>query len=199
MESPSKNMQFIESICFRNGEYQNLSLHQDRMNRTCFNFFGESLHKLTDILPDIQEVGTYKVRVVYDNNSFNCEHMLYEKKMIATIKVVDSSWFDYSFKYENRTTINELWQSTAADEIIISIDGLITDSSYANLAFWNGTEWLTPENPLLEGVKRAELLHDRKIKKAPIRKSDLSAFKKVSLINAMLDLGELEVSISSFD
>ena len=191
-------MRFLESICFRDGEYQNLDLHQERMNRTSFHFFGESLHKLSYLLPEIQEIGIFKVRLIYDNATLSSEYMPYEKKTISSIQIVETSWFDYSFKYENRTTINELMQSVDVDEIMISIDGLITDSSYANLAFWNGTEWLTPETPLLEGVKRAALLRDGKIKKAHILKSDLGDFEKVSLINSMLDLGDLEISTSYF-
>lgn len=189
-------MKFIETICFSNGEYQNLDLHQERINRTCFHFFGESLHTLTDLLPELDDK-KYKVRFIYDNSSYSHESVIYVKLPIRSLQIVESTWFDYSFKYENRSTLQKLLRSAEADEIVISIDGLVTDCSYANLAFWNGQEWLTPERPLLEGVKRAHLLKNGRIKKAPILAAELGIFEKVSLINAMLDLRDLEVPIHS--
>ena len=189
-------MKFIETICFKDGEFQNLDLHQERINRTCFHFFGESLHTLVDVLPELDDDKKYKVRFIYDNDSYTHESVIYVKLPIRSLQIVESTWFDYSFKYENRSTLQKLLRSTEADEIVISIDGLITDCSYANLAFWNGKEWLTPEKPLLEGVRRASLLRDKKIKKAPINEEELRSFEKVSLINAMLDLCDLEVPMS---
>lgn len=189
-------MRFIESICYRDGAYQNLELHQERLNNTCFNFFGEALHNLSELLPEIEDERRHKIRFTYDNSSHSYEAIPYAKLPIQSLQVVKTTWFDYSFKYEDRTTLKELLNSSSADEIIICIDGLITDCSYANLAFWNGNEWLTPEQPLLEGVKRSFLLKEGKIKKAAISCDEIAAFEKVSLINAMLDLGELEVSLS---
>jgi 4-amino-4-deoxychorismate lyase len=189
-------MRFIESICFQNGEYQNLDLHQDRINRTCFHFFGESLHQLSK-LPPIDDDRKHKIRFVYDNDDYEFDSLPYVKLPIRSLEIVETEWFDYSFKYEDRSTLNELLQASKADEVMIAIDGLITDCSYANLAFWNGKEWITPETPLLEGVKRASLLASKKIKETPIHVSDLASFEKVSLINAMLELGELEIPIDN--
>ncbi len=189
-------MRFIESICYQDGEYQNLDLHQERLNNTCFNFFGEVLHHLSDLLPRIDDERKHKVRFTYDNSTHTCEALPYVKLPIQSLQVVNTTWFDYSFKYEDRSTLQELLSSASADEIIICIDGLVRDCSYANLVFWDGKEWLTPEAPLLEGVKRSRLLNEGQIKKAAILCEDLAAFQKVSLINAMLDLGELEVPIS---
>jgi 4-amino-4-deoxychorismate lyase len=189
---------FIESICLVDGGYQNLLLHQERVDKTFNKFFGnfESI-KLTSILPKINLEGIYKVRVVYDSESEDVEFIEYKKREIKTIEIVESKPFDYSFKFEDRKKIGKLVKASNANDIIISFNGVIKDSSYSNLAFWDGTDWLTPEKPLLEGVKRAQLLAENKLKKTPIRIADLGAFEKVSLINAMLDLGEIEISIET--
>ncbi len=176
--------------------YQNLDLHQERLNNTCFNFFGESLHNLSDLLPKIDDARKHKVRFTYDNSDYTCEALPYAKLPIQSLQLINTTWFDYSFKYEDRSTLQELLSSASADEVIICIDGLVTDCSYANLAFWDGKNWLTPERPLLEGVKRSLLLSQGKIKKAAILCDEIAAFEKVSLINAMLDLGDIEISIS---
>lgn len=189
-------MKFIESICFKDGSYENMAFHQDRVNRTFSHFFKRSnTIRLNLILPEINLEGSYKVRVVYDEESEDVEFIEYQKRPIQTLEIIESKPFDYSFKYEDRSKIDLLVKKSEADDIIISFHGEIKDSSYANLVFWNGSEWLTPERPLLEGVKRAQLLTEGKIKKAPIHVSDLGAFEKVSLINAMLDLGEVELAI----
>ncbi len=189
-------MRFIESICYQDGEYQNLDLHQERLNNTCFNFFGEALYDLRELLPEIEDERTHKVRFTYDNSTHSCEAIPYAKLPIQTLQVVNTSWFDYSFKYADRSILHELLNSSSADEIIICIDELVTDCSYANLAFWDGKEWLTPDSPLLKGVRRTQLLNEGKIKEAAIRCDDLATFEKVALINAMLDLGDLEIPVA---
>ena len=39
------------------------------------------------------------------------------------------------------------------DEILITRNGLLTDTSIANIALFNGKEWHTPKHPLLKGVQ----------------------------------------------
>lgn len=189
-------MRFIESICFNNGAYQQLELHQDRVNQTCFHFFGESLHTLSELLPPIEGNRKHKVRFVYDNEGYTCDSLPYVKLPIRTMQVVKTDWFDYSFKYENRSQLNELLNTAECDEIIIAIDDLVTDCSYANLVFWDGKKWLTPERPLLEGVKRKLFIEQGLIQPTPIAIKDISSFEKLSLINAMLDIGDIEIPIN---
>lgn len=195
-------MRFIESIQFKDGSYINLPLHQDRVN-SVFSVYSsnELAHNLVKILPDLNMQGTYKVRLVYDMDSedatYDLEFVEYHPRKIETLEVIQSKPFDYSMKYEDRTRIDKLIKQSSADDIIITFDNYVTDGSYFNLAFWDGSGWFTPDTPLLNGVRRTQLLVGQKIKEAPIRVADLGAFEKVSLINAMLDLGELELPISA--
>ena len=197
-------MRFIESILFRDEDYVNLPLHQQRMDRV-FHHYGstDDSHNLNRILPDLKMEGTYKVRLVYgmdtEDAEYDIEFAEYQPRKIKTLEVVRSKPFDYSMKFEDRTKINELVKVSSADDIIIAINDHVTDGSYFNLAFWDGAEWLTPDTPLLKGVRRTQLLNEGKIKEAPIQIADLGAFEKVSLINAMMDLSELELPISAID
>lgn len=193
-------MRFIESILFKDGEYHNLPFHQQRVDRTFEKFFNDAVpHQFSNILPKLDLDGTYKARVVYDCDNEDADFDLafneYTPRQIRTLELVDSEFFDYSFKYEDRSKINALLEQSKADDIIICIDGKVTDGSYFNLVFWNGKEWITPNSPMLDGVRKSQLLKDGKIREASISKHDIHAFEKVSLINAMLDLGELEVPI----
>lgn len=73
-------------------------------------------------------------------------------------------------------------------------NGLLTDTSFTNVAVFDGERWLTPKHPLLLGTKRASLLERQVIKEADISVETLMNAQKVSLINAMIDLGEIEIT-----
>jgi len=74
--------------------------------------------------------------------------------------------------------------------------GKVTDSSYANIIFFDGRQWLTPSTYLLNGTCRQRLLKEGKIKEAPIHYTDIHQFEQIGFINAMLDIGELSLPIS---
>ena len=78
-------------------------------------------------------------------------------------------------------------------------NGLITDTSYANIVFWDGQNWLTPSTPLLAGTKRARLLHESKIKEAEIRVDDLIKYEKARIINALNDLDDSQDIYNFYD
>lgn len=187
---------FIETIKYDHGTFHLLDYHQDRVNRTFAQFYPRKKpHVLKDFLPDIREVARQKVRIIYDQDRVNVGVESYTPKTMLTIKVVSSD-IGYAYKFANREEISALLTGANADEIIIMQGGVLTDASYANVAFFDGDRWLTPSRPLLAGVKRAALLDIGKLEMADISIEDLKTFSKVSLINAMLDLDEVAVSIA---
>lgn len=193
-------MTFIESILLRDGTYHNVDLHQQRINKaiSATNAKVKAL-KLEDLLPIHKNPGRYKARLVYGVSNGHVATSLsispYTPKKIQHLAVVHSSPFDYAHKYEDRSVLNRLAQTATADDIIIVIKGKVTDASYANLAFWDGNKWYTPDSPLLEGVRRRHLIDAGQLHCRQILGTDISSFEKVSLINAMIDLGEIEVPI----
>ena len=161
-------MRFIESILYRDGSYHNLELHQERINHVFSKHApANSSHNLSMILPDLKMLGTYKVRLVYDtdteNAAYELEYSEYYPRSIKSLQVVAAKPFNYTFKYEDRSNINDLLKTSAADDILIAIDDHITDGSYFNVAFWDGKSWLTPDTPLLKGVRRTQLLSEGSI------------------------------------
>jgi 4-amino-4-deoxychorismate lyase len=72
-------------------------------------------------------------------------------------------------------------------------NGLVSDTSYCNILFYDGAEWLTPEVPLLAGTQRQHLLDLGKIKTEKITPNDLHNYHKFMLINAMLEFDENRV------
>lgn len=189
---------FIESLCCDHGEVKNIHWHQARVDKTFERFFSGVSFQLKKVIVDIPAEGHYKCRIVYDQNIRTVHFQKYVARTIQSLKLVEADFIDYSFKYEDRTMLETLYHSREdCDDIIIVKNGLLTDSYYANLALFDGDKWYTPKEPLLSGTKRAAYLHEGLINEALISPKDLKSFQSVSLINAMLDLGECLVPVEN--
>lgn len=190
----------LESICIKNKTACALEYHQERMDNSMRLIFGEfseiNLQEIikTEFIPDDE---TYKCRIVYGKKIEEIQILPYQKRSINSIKIVECTQIDYSHKFLNRSAFEELKrQNLGFDELIISQNGFLTDTCFSNIALFDGELWLTPKRPLLKGVKREQLLDNNLIHEADIKIDDLKRFSKISLINAMLDLGELVFIVS---
>jgi len=129
----------------------------------------------------------FKCRITYAKHIEKIEFLPYQIPTISSLKLVINDEIDYSYKFSDRSQLNRLYEKRGdSDDILIVKHGLITDTSYANVLFYNGKEWLTPTHPLLKGTQRARLLDQEIIRVAEIRLEDLHHFKKARLINAMI-------------
>jgi len=185
-------MRFIETLLIKDS-IQNLIYHNIRMNTTRAIFFGKDPIDLKDFIEIKQNK---RCRVLYDENIIKIEYFDLVPREFKKLKVVYSD-IEYNFKYEDREKLNNL-KVDGYDEIIIVKNGLITDTTISNLAFFDGKEWHTPAKPLLEGTKRAELLEKGFLKEKNIKLEDLDKYKKVAMINAILgfyDIGEIKSCI----
>lgn len=73
--------------------------------------------------------------------------------------------------------------------------GLLTDTSYSNIALFDGCHWVTPRQPLLRGTMRQSLLDDGVLTEQDIKAEDWNRYRQVSLVNAMMPLGRLACKI----
>jgi len=189
-------MHFLETIRFDAGQFHLLGLHQARVDRTFAAFYpGGRPHRLVELLPKNIGDGRHKCRFLYDDQSFTIESAPYQSRIIKTVKLVNADHLDYSFKFADRSELNELVAQAGTDDIILVKNGLVTDASYANLACFDGENWWTPDQPLLAGVKRAHLIEKGDLKTRTIHPADLLQFRKICLINAMLDLDEVSLNV----
>lgn len=187
----------VESIKLQDGKLFNLGYHQNRMNDALAELFPEAtiieLVKVISI-PENCRVGLFKVRVLYGPSVEAVEIEPYHFRTIQSLKVVHHESIDYHLKYTDRQILQQLYaQRGNADDIIIVKNGLVTDSFAANLIFFNGQKWLTPNTPLLKGTQRQYLLEQGIITEFEIRESDISAFHKVGLVNAMVSFEDMPV------
>lgn len=191
-------MRFIETIGVKNGFCELLSYHQARMDYTYQHFYNSpNPHILEELIQTIPESGFYKFRLVYDKDIQEITSSEYSIRPILSLEVIESD-LDYSFKYENRKELDVLFSSkNTADDILISRNGLITDTYYANVAFLEGNIWKTPKQPLLKGTRRQKLIDQELVEEADIHSKDLNRFSKIRLFNAMIQFGQLELPISA--
>ena len=190
---------FIETIRIEGGKIGNLPYHQQRLNRTMTHFWPEAnVVDLKDALKEapLTEEET-KGRVVYDKDGVkDVSFAAYHPLNIHSLKLVACDNLDYSYKSADRSQLQKLKEQRGdCDEIIIVKNGLLTDTSYSNIALFDGENWYTPKHPLLKGTMRESLIDQGKLRECDLKPEDLNRFLKVSLINAMMPLGFLEVNI----
>jgi len=176
----------LETIRVENGRFYNLPYHSKRFNAARKELFGISEPlDLAQVLklPGLFGKGTYKCRLIYDASDMEIKFVPYERKTINSLKLVYSEDIEYTYKYEDRSALNELANRRGdCDEVVIVKNGFITDTSYSNIVFFDGKQWFTPSTPLLEGTMRAKLIEDGEIIEAEIKPEDLHRFKYFALI-----------------
>jgi 4-amino-4-deoxychorismate lyase len=184
----------LETIKVKDRQLQNIHWHNIRFNHSRRKLFGIKeelkLETFIKIPPDLTNA-IYKCRLTYSLEIEKTEFEKYTPRIIQSLKVVEADDLDYSFKYADRTKLQNLFDlSGNCDDILIIKNGLLTDTSYANIVFWDGEKWITSSSPLLKGTARERLLSEGKISEAKITIEDLKIFKKARIINAMNDLTE---------
>lgn len=191
--------QFIESIKCLDGKLLNTDYHIRRMNNTIKHFYEFEGINLDNIkICDEFSSGLYKLRVIYSSKIENYEFIPYYFNLIKSLKVIISNSVDYSFKYLNRSNLDNLFnQRAGCDDILIVKNGFFTDSYYCNLVFDDGVNLISPKSPLLLGTKRQFLLDNQIISTDNIHVDKIGKFKKVHLINSMIDIGDCAVDVDN--
>ena len=164
--------QFIETIRIEKGNACNLFYHNRRLNEVRRYFRPECAPlQLEDYLHLSADMNGVKCRVVYTEEGITeVSYSLYEMRLVRSLRMVCSDTIDYSFKSTDRRKLNSLFQIRQdKDDILIVKNGLLTDTSIANIALYDGNDWYTPLHPLLKGTKRAELLDKGVLKEKEIK------------------------------
>lgn len=176
----------LETIKISDAEVSNLFYHQERCTKSRKKLFGSKDTLSLGSFINPPSLGTWRCRVLYAQNIKSIEYIPYIEKAIHTLKIIPSS-LEYSHKYANRDALTALVASQDEyDDILIEKEGYITDTSIANIAFYDGEQWFTPSKPLLEGTMRANLLDKGFLKTTNIRKEELACYTQVALMNAMI-------------
>lgn len=182
----------FESIHIKNSIIQNYEWHKERFLRSYKTYYGQKPnYNLAEplALPEYATRGTFKLRVLYGDKGQKFDLDRYEIKEINNLRLIEDNNIQYDLKYTDRNQLKELWdQKGTCDDVLIVKNGLITDTSFCNIVFYDGEKWLTPAQPLLAGTARARLLDEGRIIETAISPDDLKNFSHFKLINAMRDI-----------
>jgi len=190
-----KNL-LLETIKIEEGKISNLFYHQKRCNESRKALFSTTdILDLKNVIRKIPKKGVWRCRILYAKKVQSVEYIPYVPKEVHSLKIVPST-IKYDFKYAHREKLNALLAiHTEVDEIIIEKDGYLTDTTIANIALYDGKQWVTPKNPLLNGTIREKLLDDGFLKLHNIKRTDLSDYTHLALMNAMIGFTILDDSI----
>lgn len=207
---------FIETICFENGAFARVPYHARRMNRTRREVLGIEtplcLEEVLDAeaadaviasatLPEGSQglslpprTARVKCRVEYAAGILAVSYAFYRPRPVSSLRLVEAGSFDYRYKYADRLALQRLFdRRQEADDILLTRDGELTDTSICNIALFDGTAWHTPRRPLLAGTRREALLDAGLLLPRCIRREDLPRYTRIRLFNALLDFGEIDL------
>jgi len=176
----------LETIKIEEGIIFNLPYHQARCTQSRKALYGstDKLNLKAHIMAPPK--GLYRCRILYAEKIHSIEYIPYVPKVITSLKIITSN-VEYPYKYANRDSLDTLLHNAQSyDEILIEKEGYLTDTSIANIAFYDGEQWVTPQNPLLKGTMRERLIDEGFLQTKEIKVDDISQFTQVALMNAML-------------
>ena len=178
---------FIETILVKNGRVRNITYHQLRVERTLKHFFSTRPFNLESVLLHAPKSGLFRCRLTYGKTVENIEYIPYEPVKKAKLLAIESD-LNYNYKFKDRSSLDDLLkkaQHEGYDDALIVKDSLVTDTTIANIAFFNGRRWITPARPLLRGTVRARLLQSGIIIPGNITIDNLGMFSHFALMNAL--------------
>ena len=184
--------QLVESLRIENGMLHHIRLHNHRLNNARNQLF--RLNDPVDLgkiikLPASIGNERHKCRVTTtDGEHFSVEITPYHQREIKSLKLVHVADIDYTYKTDQRELLNQAFALRGdCDDIIIVKNGQLTDAWAANIILSDGEKWYTPSTPLLKGIQREFLLSEGIIEEKKIHYSTLHNYKKIKLINALID------------
>ena len=193
---------FIESIKLLDGEFKRLEFHQARIQKAFEAIYpNEKAFDLKDFLSKTSypTEGIFKCRIVYDFEIRKIEFTPYVMRKISSLKLLETQIESSEFKLEDRRDYEIAFaQRGDCDDVLLVKNGLLTDSSYCNIALYDGKSWFTPRIPLLYGVNRADILKAGKVTEKDINANELKDFQQITLFNAMIEFGEVVLDIDKY-
>ncbi len=178
---------FLETIKVLDGKIYNLSYHQERLESVLDSQEMSNYYNLSSLLSPPKK-GLYRCRVLYNAQDIHISYLKYTKRKVNSFRLIYDDSIIYDKKYAQRDAIDKHFANRgSSDDIIIVKNGFITDTSIANIALYDGHRWLTPASALLQGTTRRRYLDAGKIVEADISVETLKSYKKLALMNAMVD------------
>jgi len=188
----------FETIRVQDGKPCHLSWHEFRFRRSYEAHYGYPPN--WSLTADLQVPAAFaknkvKLKLRYNAWQRDCQFAHYADTPVRSLQLIEADDdLDYALKYSDRSALQELYrQRKSCDDVLIVHRGQITDTSYANIVFWDGQQWVTPKSYLLRGTARERLLAQGDIREVVMGPDAISNFEAWQIINAMRDLVEAPI------
>lgn len=185
-------MTFFETLKIEEGKIQNLSFHNKRLNHTIKQNFG--IDSKIDLQEHIkqEDFSLERCKVIYDKEIKTIQFFPLIPRKFQSFKVLETN-ITYNFKNVDRDDIESLVsQKGTCDDIIMIKEGLVTDTSIANIAIYDGLKWITPRKPLLQGTYRESLLKKQLLLEKDVKMKDIKNAVRFALMNALVGFHEVK-------
>lgn len=183
-----ETIKYFETIKCEDFEIFNLEYHNKRVANT----IGLNLNLQEYVYPISNEL--LRCKVIYDKEGIvDVLYFPYKKREIKSFKIIFDDQIEYSKKYFDRTQLDELFSKREnCDEVIILKNGIVTDTSIANIAIFYENTWISSKNCLLKGTTKARFIEEKKLIEKDITLEMLKNASKLALMNAMIGFDEIK-------
>jgi len=185
-------MTFFETVKIQKGEIQNLSFHNKRLNLTIKQNF--EIDAKIDLQEHVQQedFSLERCKVIYEKSIKKIQFFPLIPRKFQSFKVLETN-ITYNFKNVDREDIELLMsQKGSCDDIIMIKEGLVTDTSIANIAIYDGVKWITPKKPLLKGTYRESLLKKQLLLEKDVKMKDIKNAVRFAIMNALVGFYEVK-------
>lgn len=193
----------FETMKLDGGKVFNLKYHQARVDTAfAFLFPKRSPLWLEDVLKTVQlpAEGLFRLRISYSDVRAEAALFPYVRRKINKLVLIEDNSLSYPHKFENREIFLKYSSGLAPDEEpLFVVKGQLTDTTFGNVVLSRGGKYVTPQNCLLKGTKRQQLLDMGVISKQKIFPEMLNDFESVHIINALNGIGDIVMSAADIE
>ena len=184
---------FFETLKIENGIIQNLDLHNARLNRTILENFNITTDiNLSQYITIASKNRNYRCKILYTKEIEKVEFHPIVKREFQSFKLINTN-IKYTYKSTDRKEIDLLFkQKETCHDIIMVKNELLTDTSIANIAFFDGSVWITPKTPLFRGTYREYLLKHKLILEKNVRIKEVENYTGFAIMNAIIGFHEVK-------
>jgi 4-amino-4-deoxychorismate lyase len=173
----------FETIQIKDYEPLHVSFHNERFWLTCKEYL--KLDCQVDLSSLIKSpMANCRCKIAYDGINFEVDYApIPQNRKFEQFRIVEAP-LDYPYKFSDRVWLDALREGF--DDAILVKNGLLLDTTIANIALKIENRWLTPQVPLLKGTTRARLLQEGKLALSSLHVKDLARAQKVAIMNALI-------------
>lgn len=178
-----EDIKYFETIKCDDYEVFNLEYHNKRIANT----IGLNINLQEYVYPANSDL--LRCKVIYNKDEIlDVQYFAYKKREINSFKLLIDDEINYSKKYLNRDALDRLYEKKDDfDEVIIVKNGIVADTTIANIAIYYENSWITSKNCLLKGTTRDRLIDEKFLIEKDISVKMLKKATKLALMNAMID------------